>query len=279
MSGISLKAPSVHSILDKHSAAGNPYNGWEELWSRGDDLPWDKGAPNPALAEAITTKADILRLPRATCARKRALVPGCGRGLDVLLLASFGYDAYGLEYSKTAIDVARKEQDRAEQHDKYPVKNEIVGRGKITWLQGDFFNDEWLEAAGLTRNCFDLIYDNTFFCALDPSMRSAWALRYTQLLAASPEGNLVCLEFPRHRDPSERGPPWPSPSEAYVAHLSHPGKVIAYDAKGRLESEPLRDGSKLGLERVSYWTPERTHDFGTSAKGEVLDRVSVWRLK
>ena len=42
--------------------------------------------------------------------RRKALVPGCGRGVDVLLLASFGYDAYGLECSATAVDACKKEE-------------------------------------------------------------------------------------------------------------------------------------------------------------------------
>lgn len=70
-------------------------------------------------------------------------MPGCGRGVDVLLLASFGYDAYGLECSATAVDACKKEEK--ENHSPYRVRDEKVGKGKIIFVQGDFFDDTWLK--------------------------------------------------------------------------------------------------------------------------------------
>jgi hypothetical protein len=110
-------------------------------------------------------------------------------------------------------------------------------------------------------------------------MRPKWAHRHTQLLAPSPAGNLICLEFPRHKDPQEPGPPFASPSEAYVAHLSHPGEDIPYDAKGVVKHDPLREPSQGGLERVAYWQPERTHVVGQGENGVIHDRVSIWRRR
>ncbi|KAL4788170.1 S-adenosyl-L-methionine-dependent methyltransferase [Aspergillus varians] len=283
---ISYNPEDVQRTLDKHIEAGNLNTGWEELWAQQGDnltLPWDKRGPNPTLEEVLTTKRAIIGRPLFDTnagdppRRKKALVPGCGRGVDVLLLASFGYDAYGLEYSKSAIEECRREEEAAEQ--KYPVRDAGVGGGKVTWVQGDFFENTWVEELGLGVNQFDFIYDYTFFCALPPSTRPAWALRYTQLLSPSPQGSLVCLEFPRHKDPLQHGPPYGSPSEAYMEHLSHPGENIPYDARGRCKSDPLREPSPLGLERVAYWQPAKTHDFGTSQEGEVLDRVSIWRRR
>ncbi|KAL4808407.1 S-adenosyl-L-methionine-dependent methyltransferase [Aspergillus unguis] len=279
---MSLTPQDVQATLNRHIEAGNPHTGWEELWAERNDraLPWDKLKPNPALEEVLTTKRAIIGGPlldtSASDKRKKALVPGCGRGVDVLLLASFGYDAYGLEYSKTAVEECKRGEEGAE--DKYPVRDPSVGRGKVTWIQGDFFANDWVEGLSeLKEGKFDFIYDYTFFCALPPSMRPAWAQRHTQLLAPSPHGNLVCLEFPRHKDPLQHGPPYSSPSEAYMEHLSHPGEEIAYDANGCCKSDLLRPASPQGLERVAYWQPAQTHDMGKSEDGEVLDRVSIWR--
>lgn len=86
-------------------------------------------------------------------------MPGCGRGVDVLLLASFGYDAYGLECSAAAVDACKKEE--RENHSRYRVRDEKVGKGKITFVQGDFFDDTWLKEIGVPRNGFDVIYDYT----------------------------------------------------------------------------------------------------------------------
>ncbi|KAJ5679661.1 TPMT family [Penicillium macrosclerotiorum] len=257
-------------------------DGWASLWDKGDNLPWDRGFPNPALEDALVQRRATIGGPIAQDAqnksyRRKALVPGCGRGVDVLLLASFGYDAYGLEYSPAAVEACKKEE--SENHSWYRVRDQTIGQGKVTFVQGDFFDDAWLEKIGVPLNGFDVIYDYTFFCALNPAMRPKWALRHTQLLAPSPAGNLICLEFPRHKDPLAAGPPYASPSEAYVEHLSHPGEEITYNDKGLVKQDPLRAPSKNGLERVAYWQPERTHEAGQGKDGAIFDRVSIWRRR
>lgn len=62
-----------------------------------------------------------------------------------------------------------------------------------------------------------------------------------------------------------------------MAHLSHPGEEISYDAKGGVQQNPLREPSKAGLERVAYWQPQRTHVVGQGENGVIHDRVSIWR--
>ncbi|CAL5874475.1 uncharacterized protein PFLUO_LOCUS8771 [Penicillium psychrofluorescens] len=271
----------VQAVMADHQ--GDRYvDGWAALWSKGENLPWDRGFPNPALEDILTHRQGTIGGPVTkdaqgqTC-RRKALVPGCGRGVDVLLLASFGYDAYGLEYSSGAMEACKKEE--AENGSWYRIRDEKVGRGKVTFVQGDFFDDAWLKEIGVPLNGFDLVYDYTFFCALNLSLRPKWANRHTQLLAPSPAGNLICLEFPRHKGLLEPGPPFASPSEAYVAHLSHPGEDIPYDAKGMVKHDPLREPSTNGLERVAYWQPERTHEVGQGENGVIHDRVSIWRRR
>lgn len=138
---------------------------WAELWDKGDFLPWDKGLPNPALVDVLSEKQDLI----GTCfkeyagsdekkQRKKAFVPGCGRGYDVLLLASFGYDAYGLEVSEKAVQLCVQEQ-KANGH-KYPVRDEAAGAGNAVFVQGDFFSDDWTDQIQ-GGGTFDLIYDYT----------------------------------------------------------------------------------------------------------------------
>jgi hypothetical protein len=78
------------------------------------------------------------------------------------LLASFGYDAYGLEYSSAAIEACKKEEK--ENANWYRVRDQSVGTGNVTWIQGDFFDDAWLQSIGLPLNSFDVIYDYTVCC-------------------------------------------------------------------------------------------------------------------
>lgn len=144
---------------------GDKYrDGWASLWDKGDNLPWDKGFPNPALEDALvqrraTIGGAIGQDAQGHSYRRKALVPGCGRGVDVLLLASFGFDAYGLEYSATAIEACKKEQ--AENHSWYRVRDQSIGQGNVTFIQGDFFDDAWLQKIGVALNGFDIIYDYT----------------------------------------------------------------------------------------------------------------------
>ena len=136
---------------------------WSDLWDKGDFLPWDRGMPNPALLDTLTHQRHLL----GTCfvqddsgkrRRKKALVPGCGKGYDVLLLASFGYDAFGLEVSQTAVKRCYEEQ-KATGH-KYPVRDECSGAGAVKFMHGDFFGTEWMSNIEGDAK-FDLIYDYT----------------------------------------------------------------------------------------------------------------------
>ena len=119
--------------------------------------------PNPALVDTLTDRVQLLGScfkddSRGNKIRKRALVPGCGKGYDVLLLASFGYDAFGLEVSETAVRRCYDEQ-RTNGH-KYPTRSENDGVGTVTFLIGNYFADGWMNGiAGDAK--FDLIYDYT----------------------------------------------------------------------------------------------------------------------
>ena len=120
--------------------------------------------PNPALVDILTRQRHLL----GTCfvqqddsgkrPRKKALVPGCGKGYDVLLLASFGYDAFGLEVSQTAVKRCYEEQN-ANGH-KYPVRDEVSGAGAVKFMHGDFLGTEWMSNIEGDAK-FDLIYDYT----------------------------------------------------------------------------------------------------------------------
>lgn len=160
-----MVATDDRSRLREHFAnnSSDQPNLWAALWDKGDLILWDRGMPNPALLDVLLDKQDLI----GTCfredggagkQRKKALVPGCGRGYDVLLLASFGYDAYGLEVSQKAVELCVQEQKANSHH--YPVRAESVGAGSVAFVKGDFFSDEWIkEIPGGAK--FDLIYDYT----------------------------------------------------------------------------------------------------------------------
>jgi SAM-dependent methyltransferase len=274
-----LSLAETRAELSRHfsSYQGDDYtDGWNKLWEQGSFLPWDRGRPSPALEDTLVSHRDIVGSAVVDGRRKKALVPGCGRGVDVLLLESYGYDAVGLEVSQKAIQACF---EYAEQHASlYPVKDEEVGKGSRKFVKGDFYEDNFLKDARLAPGQkFDLIYDYTFFCAMQPSMRPAWAKRMSDLLADSAIANLICLEFPTDKDPSSGGPPWASPSKAYIEHLSHPGEDIPYGDDGHVKYNPVAPSGPGALERVGWWHPSDTHAAGKDEAGTVKDFISVWR--
>lgn len=136
---------------------------WDAMWQQ-KVTPWDRSEPNPALIDALNEKSDILGSSTEggdANRRKKALVPGCGRGYDVLLLASHGYDAYGLDVSQTAIDACRELNiHQGDDDTTYPVKDAQIGRGSRNFLLADFFQDDLSSLTG--GGSFD---------GLHPSMR------------------------------------------------------------------------------------------------------------
>ncbi|KAI8256365.1 putative thiol methyltransferase 2 [Colletotrichum sp. SAR 10_98] len=247
---------------------------WEEKFT-----PWDRGGPSLALQDVLTTRPDLVPPPPPGAPSKpTALVPGCGKGHDALLLASLGYDVLGLDFSATAISQA-VENEKAGASDASSARQPNgVGPGTVTWLSGDFFSDAWLEEWGREKT-FDLVFDYTFLCALPPSARPLWATRMTSLL--SPHGRLVCLEFPSGKPLSAPGPPWGLTPEIYLALLARPGDALEFSSsteKGDPTDTvivPPFDAAK-GLRRLELIKPPRTHQAGMNEDRTVRDWIHVW---
>lgn len=168
--------PDARERLRQHFSEGEASDHpgkWDDLY-REDFTPWDRGIPSPALSEVLSRR-DLVGEPAVVVPgggkrRKRALVPGCGKGYDVLLLAAFGYDAVGLETSELALKAARENEERRGGEEMYKVRDESFGKGKITWVVGDFFKDDWSKKMEADSDgTFDVIYDYTV-CSLLPDM-------------------------------------------------------------------------------------------------------------
>ncbi|KAK4191242.1 thiol methyltransferase [Podospora australis] len=235
---------------------------WDSLWQNS-YTPWDRGTYSQALSDYLTSPSSPF-----PPSGKKALVPGCGRGYDVLLLSSLGFDVVGLDFSSTSLDKAKENQLTA--------GKEGVGlkeKRTVTWVQGDFFGDDFLKEVGVER--FDLIFDYTFFVALPPDMRPRWAKRMSELLSR-PEGRLICLEWPLRRDPAAGGPPWGVTAETYEAHLLRPGEEVEYDERGYAVLPADKKPSEMGLKRLARFQPARTHPAGYDEEGRMMDYLSVW---
>ncbi|PNY23664.1 thiol methyltransferase 2 [Tolypocladium capitatum] len=256
---------------------------WAALY-RDAFTPWDRAGPSLALADLLAQRTDLVPPaqdrdaggnPVGGAPRRTALVPGCGRGHDVLLLSSFGYDVWGLDYSADALRMADENRREADVQGLYEPAGEHLEKGDVEWLAGDFFDEGWSAGIGTDGlGKFDLIFDYTFLCALPPEARPRWAKRVASLV--HPKGRLVCLEFPSGKPLSEPGPPWGLSPEVYEALLTAPGEDIAYDADGNVMGTASPQPRDDALHRLSIIKPTRTHPAGTAEDGTVLDFISVW---
>ncbi|KAL2170690.1 hypothetical protein VTG60DRAFT_4532 [Thermothelomyces hinnuleus] len=258
-------------------------DGWSALWESEQSDLWDRGKPSPALVDLVESPTDLIpRSDGLTKHRPRVLVPGCGKGYDVVMLALHGYDAYGLDVSLKGLEMARAHAaaqlaapsednfSSSSQGGRYPASE----RGHVRFVVGDFFARDWESdccSDGEVFSGFDLIYDYTFLCALLPEMRKHWARRMGELLA--PSGVLVCLEFPLYKDLSLPGPPWGLREGIYW-------NVLAVGGDGMMQDEAAarnatHENSESGaFKRLAYVEPERTYEV---AKG--TDMLSIWGLK
>lgn len=147
---------------------------WETHYQSGTPR-WDLGHPAPALTQWIA---------RQTPQGERVLVLGCGRGHDVLGLATAGYAVVGVDYAPSAIAAAQERLAQAG----LPAD----------WVQRDIFDLLPDYAAQ-----FDYVVEHTCFCALDPALRDDYVALVRALL--KPGGQLIAIFFTHDRPD---GPPY-----------------------------------------------------------------------
>lgn len=195
----SAPPPSLTEHFQHHDPSRQG-GAWNALWEV-QHTPWDRGGPSLALADLLRERPDLFVGGGATPpsssssfskegttketgrTKKTALVPGCGRGYDVLLLRSLGYDVVGLEVSERALAAARANADAdaescllpggqhgtaSDDNDKDKDKEARAAsrEGRIVWALGNFFEDDWVREArdalgGGWEGQFDLIFDYT----------------------------------------------------------------------------------------------------------------------
>jgi len=133
---------------------------------------WDIGAISTPLKEYI----DQLKNKEL-----RILIPGAGNGYEVEYLNYLGFR------NVSVLDISERPLENLRQRiPSFPTKNLI---------HGDFFEH---------NESYDLILEQTFFCALDPTIRSKYVDKMYDLLADN--GKLVGLLF--NFKLTDEGPPF-----------------------------------------------------------------------
>jgi methyl halide transferase len=154
----------------------------QEYWNNRylqDQTGWDIGAVSTPLKEYIDQLSDK---------HISILIPGGGNSYEALYLLEQGFTDI------TVIDLAPAVTEKLKhQTESYQPHIKI--------LMGDFF-----ELSGQ----YDLILEQTFFCAIDPALREQYVIKMAALL--KPGGKLVGVLF--NRD-FEGGPPFGGTEKEY----------------------------------------------------------------
>jgi thiopurine S-methyltransferase len=118
----------------------------------------------------------------------KILIPGAGQGYEFDYLISQGFsDVYIIDIAKQPLEKIKA------RHPAIDIK---------FFIQNDFFE---------LNDTFDLVIEQTFFCALHPSLRKKYATQMAKLLKNKGTLAGVLFNFPL----SEEGPPFGGSIDAY----------------------------------------------------------------
>ena len=151
---------------------------WDSRYTEG-NTGWDIGYASPALVEYV-----LSTIPHET----KILIPGAGRAYESEALFRKGYmNVHNLDISEHAMN---------------EFLNRVEGFPKEQYLIGDFFQlDEQ----------FDLVLEQTFFCAIDPSLRREYVNHMHRIL--NPGGKIAGVMFEMDKP---EGPPFGGDRTEYI---------------------------------------------------------------
>lgn len=140
---------------------------WTDIY-RNEKPGWELNQPAPALADM---------LPRLKLSKSRVLILGAGSGNDAALFAEHGHIVTAVDFSEEAV----KQGEQKYGH----LKN-------LKWVQKDAFkiDSSWTHG-------FDLIFEHTFYCAINPERRNELIDTWRRLLV--PGGQLMGVFFAMER--------------------------------------------------------------------------------
>jgi SAM-dependent methyltransferase len=150
---------------------------WDNQY-QSNTIGWDLGEVSPPMKSYIDTLED-----KAI----RILIPGCGNTYEAEYLLEQGFT------NVTVIDIAPTLIEN--------LKTKFKDNPNINIVLGDFFEHQ---------GEYDIILEQTFFCALPPTMRQKYVWKMHQLLAD--KGKIAGLLFNRT---FENGPPFGGSQEEY----------------------------------------------------------------
>ena len=183
---------------------------WEKRWVE-NKIDWDLGEVSPPIKEYLNQLTDKTI---------SILIPGCGNGYEAEFLINTGFtNVYIVEISVSAI---------------YSFKKRCPDFLNDHIIYSDFFDIE---------GQFDLILEQTFFCALDPNYRQNYVEQMTKLLKT--DGKLIGLLFNTY---FSIGPPFGGDINLYESLFAEAFKIEIMEPA--YNSIKAREGSELFIKMI-----------------------------
>ena len=178
---------------------------WQQRW-QGKQIGFNQPTVNPLLLKYFTA----LNLP----AGSRVLVPLCGKSIDMVWLATQGFDVVGIELVESAVQEFFAEQaipytviEGAHKSDIKCYKGKIAGQNIELWV-ADIFA---LSADDMGQ--VDAVYDRAALIAMPPEMRPKYSEQVRKLSGAVNEHAPQLLLTLNYDQSKRNGPPFSISSE------------------------------------------------------------------
>lgn len=209
----------TYQVLPLYSASPdiNSSPHWDFSYQKNTKPGWELDSPHPLLVE---------NLPKLKLSRQRILVLGSGSGNDAAHFAKAGHIVTAYDFSKEAIDKA---------------KSKYEGLKSITWKQEDIFK------ASIKPQQFDLIFEHTCYCAIDPIKRNQLVSLWKSCL--SPQGFLMGIFFTMWRT---QAPPFGGSEWEYKKRLDPHFRYLFWNRIKPQQSPEGRQGKELFIYAQLY---------------------------
>jgi hypothetical protein len=180
---------------------------WDNRYAS-NKTPWDLGKSPERLSQFLleTKPASVL-------------IPGFGRGYEIVSFIDAGWQVTSIEISIEAIALAR----------------DLLGKRRVEMIHGDYFTYPFFS------NSFDFIYERAFLCALPMNLREEYSKRAYALLKSS--GSIAGIFLYGERKDT---PPYP---------LRNDEGLKLFSSFKLVKDETLKNSIEVfkGMERWQEW--------------------------
>lgn len=165
---------------------------WEERYQKGEDK-WNVGEISTPIKEYIDQLKDK---------NIKILIPGAGNGYEFEYLIKNGFkNSFVVDYATTPLE---------------NIKKRVPDLNENQVINSDFFELE---------GNFDLIIEQTFFCALNPELREDYVRKMKSLLNSKGKIAGLLFEFPL----TAEGPPFGGSKEEYISLFQKDFNIVTME--------------------------------------------------